>query len=51
MKDEMEYLKKKYGACVFWAPYFSKFFGGKIERNEKELLEENDFKHHESRSN
>ena len=23
-------LKKKIGACVFWAPYFSKFFGGKI---------------------
>ena len=22
--------KKKIGACVFWAPYFSKFFGGKI---------------------
>ena len=22
--------KKKNGACVFWAPYFSKFFGGKI---------------------
>ena len=24
--------KKKSGACVFWAPYFSKFFGGKIRR-------------------
>ena len=24
------FLKKKIGACVFWAPYFSKFFGGKI---------------------
>ena len=24
------FLKKKIGACVFWAPYFSKSFGGKI---------------------
>ena len=22
--------KKKIGACVFWAPCFSKFFGGKF---------------------
>ena len=23
-------FKKKIGACVFWAPCFSKFFGGKF---------------------
>ena len=27
--SNIENLKKN-GACVFWAPYFSKFFGGKI---------------------
>ena len=24
------FFLKKIGACVFWAPYFSKSFGGKI---------------------
>ena len=29
---KLNFKKKKSGACVFWAPYFFKFFGGKIKR-------------------
>ena len=28
---ENVHIFKKIGACVFWAPYFSKSFGGKIK--------------------
>ena len=34
--------KKKIGACVFWAPCFSKLFGGKFATVKQILFTKND---------